>query len=132
LSDPVEGKGFPPNLILRLGSSKQDWRSEKYPVYLPGQTPTEYAQGGGTWFFVSSWAMGIGAAGMGKTNQRSKPVEIAKLKTRYELEDYTPERIAEFLLSNAVDAEDYAESVAEVRRMGLDPDKIPHQKPAGV
>ena len=69
---------------------------------------------------------------MGKTNQRSKPVEIAKLKTRYELEDYTPERIAEFLLSNAVDAEDYAESVAEVRRMGLDPDKIPHQKPAGV
>jgi hypothetical protein len=58
--------------------------------------------------------------------------EIAKLKTPYELEDYTPERIAEFLLSNAVNAEDYAESRAEVRRMGLDPDQIPHEKPAGV
>jgi hypothetical protein len=72
------------------------------------------------------------AAGMGKTGPRVSSVELAKLKTRYELEDYTPERIAEFLLSNAVDAEDYAQSVAEVRRMGLDPNKIPHQKPAGV
>jgi hypothetical protein len=72
------------------------------------------------------------AAGMGKTGQRINPVNIAKLKTRYELEDYTPERIAEFLLSNSVDADDYADAVAEVRRMGLDPDKIPHQKPAGV
>lgn len=43
-------------------------------------------------------------------------------------ERYTPERRAEFLLSNAVDAEDYAQAVAEVRRMGLDPDKISHSK----
>ena len=66
------------------------------------------------------------AAGSGKT------VDIAKLKTRYELEDYTAERIAEFLLSNSVDAQSYATALAEVRRMGLDPDKIPHQKPPGV
>jgi len=45
------------------------------------------------------------------------------------VESYSPERIAEFLLSNAVDADDYASAVDEVRRMGLDPDGIPHQKP---
>ena len=47
-------------------------------------------------------------------------------------ERYTPERIAEFLLSNSVDAADYANSVEEVRRMGLDPEKIDHVKPAGA
>jgi AbrB family looped-hinge helix DNA binding protein len=46
------------------------------------------------------------------------------------LESYTPERRAEFLLSNAVDAEDYAAAVREVRALGLDPDKIPHHQPA--
>jgi hypothetical protein len=33
---------------------------------------------------------------------------------------------------NAVDAADYAEAVIEVRKMGLDPDTIPHDKPPGV
>ena len=46
------------------------------------------------------------------------------------IEVYTPERRAEFLLSNAVDADDYAWAVEEVRRLGLDPDAIPHHKPA--
>lgn len=45
------------------------------------------------------------------------------------IEACSPERMAEFLLSNAVDAEDYAETVEEVRKMGLDPDSIPHEKP---
>ena len=45
------------------------------------------------------------------------------------LESYSPERIAEFLLSNAVDAADYASAVDEVRQMGLDPDSIPHSRP---
>jgi AbrB family looped-hinge helix DNA binding protein len=45
------------------------------------------------------------------------------------VEAYTPERIAEFLLNNAVDAEDYRKALAEVRRMGLDPESIPHTKP---
>jgi hypothetical protein len=67
-----------------------------------------------------------------QTGKRTIPVELSQLHSRYELEDYTPERLAEFLLSNAVDAQDYADSVAEVRRMGLDPDKIPHYKPPGV
>lgn len=46
------------------------------------------------------------------------------------LESYTPERRAEFLLSNAVDSEDYERAAAEVRRMGLDPDSILHRAPS--
>ena len=48
------------------------------------------------------------------------------------VELYTPERKAQFLLMNAVDAADYAEAVLEVRKMGLDPDTIPHDMPPGV
>jgi bifunctional DNA-binding transcriptional regulator/antitoxin component of YhaV-PrlF toxin-antitoxin module len=44
-------------------------------------------------------------------------------------EVYTPERKAEFLLSNAVDAADYAAACNEVRRLGLDPNDIPHNRP---
>ena len=46
--------------------------------------------------------------------------------------DYSPERIAEFLLTNAVGAADYAAAEIEVRRLGLDPDQVPHRRPAGV
>jgi AbrB family looped-hinge helix DNA binding protein len=46
------------------------------------------------------------------------------------VESYTPERRAEFLLSNAVDEDDYALAVREVRKMGLDPEQIPHKKPS--
>ena len=45
------------------------------------------------------------------------------------VETYSPERTAEFLLSNAVDEEDYANAVARVRSMGLDPASIPHTRP---
>ena len=45
------------------------------------------------------------------------------------LERYTPERKAEFLLNNAVTPQDYAWAVREVRKMGLDPKRIPHGKP---
>jgi AbrB family looped-hinge helix DNA binding protein len=40
------------------------------------------------------------------------------------LEVYSPERKAEFLLSNAVDEEDLARAREEVRRLGLDPDTV--------
>jgi AbrB family looped-hinge helix DNA binding protein len=48
------------------------------------------------------------------------------------IEVYADERKAEFLLSNAVDAEDYRRAEEAVRQMGLDPAKIVHQRPAGV
>jgi hypothetical protein len=45
------------------------------------------------------------------------------------VERYTPERKAEFLLSNAID-DDYRKARKEVRKLGLDPDSIPHRRPA--
>jgi AbrB family looped-hinge helix DNA binding protein len=48
------------------------------------------------------------------------------------VENYTPERRAEFLLSNSVDAKDYARACKLVRRMGLDPTQIRHKKPRGA
>ncbi len=45
------------------------------------------------------------------------------------VERYTPERKAEFLLSNAVDETDYRKARKTVRRLGLDPDKILHRRP---
>jgi AbrB family looped-hinge helix DNA binding protein len=47
------------------------------------------------------------------------------------VELYTPERKAEFLLNNAVDADDYAAARERVRAMGLDPDRVTHMKPPG-
>ena len=48
------------------------------------------------------------------------------------LEIYTPERKAEFLLNNAVTPQDYTWAVKEVRKMGLDPKRIPHEKPKNL
>lgn len=46
------------------------------------------------------------------------------------IEIYTDERIAEFLLGNAVGMDEYMAARNEVKEMGFDPDKIPHFKPA--
>ena len=45
------------------------------------------------------------------------------------MEIYGARRKAELLLENAVDEEDYQRAVEEVRKLGLDPDQIPHEKP---
>jgi AbrB family looped-hinge helix DNA binding protein len=45
------------------------------------------------------------------------------------VERYTPERKAEFMLSNATNAEDYREARKAVRKLGLNPDSIQHQRP---
>lgn len=45
------------------------------------------------------------------------------------VEVYSAERRAEFLLSNAVDADDYARAREAVQGMGLDPDSIDHSRP---
>ena len=49
--------------------------------------------------------------------------------TAVPVEPYSLRRRAEFLLSNAVDAADYARAVEEVRKLGLDPEAISHHKP---
>lgn len=46
------------------------------------------------------------------------------------VERYSRERKAEFLLSNAIDRADYQRARKEVRKMGVDPDSIPHRRPA--
>jgi AbrB family looped-hinge helix DNA binding protein len=45
------------------------------------------------------------------------------------VERYTPERKAEFLLSNATSAKDYKRARREVEKLGLDPNAIPHRRP---
>ena len=42
-------------------------------------------------------------------------------------EVYTPQRLAEFFLNNAMDREDYLEARKEVESMGIDPDTIDHR-----
>lgn len=46
------------------------------------------------------------------------------------VERYSPERRAEFLLSNATDEADYRKARTAVRKMGLNPDSISHSKPS--
>jgi hypothetical protein len=45
------------------------------------------------------------------------------------IESYSSQRRAEFLLSNATNAEDYARARQLVRELGIDPDSIRHHRP---
>ncbi|HYA26234.1 MAG TPA: AbrB/MazE/SpoVT family DNA-binding domain-containing protein [Terriglobales bacterium] len=45
------------------------------------------------------------------------------------IERYAPERKAEFLLSTATTESDYRKARKAVRKLGLDPDTIPHRGP---
>lgn len=46
------------------------------------------------------------------------------------VERYSPKRKAEFLLSTATTDADYRRARKAVRKLGLDPDSIPHRRPA--
>lgn len=45
------------------------------------------------------------------------------------VEHYSPQRKAEFLLSNATTQKDYHLARKEVKKLGLDPDAIKHHRP---
>ena len=45
------------------------------------------------------------------------------------IERYSPERKAEFLLTNAVNKSDYRRARKEVQKLGLNPDAIAHRRP---
>jgi AbrB family looped-hinge helix DNA binding protein len=45
------------------------------------------------------------------------------------VEVYSPQRKAAFLLESWMKPEDYPKVREQVRRMGIDPDKIPHTRP---
>jgi hypothetical protein len=51
------------------------------------------------------------------------------MPTMPEPEIYTPERIAEFLLNNAICVEDWDAAADEVRELGLDPATVPNTDP---
>ena len=46
-----------------------------------------------------------------------------------QVEIYSPERKAEFLLSNASDENDYKAALVEARKLGVNPDAVPDVKP---
>lgn len=46
-----------------------------------------------------------------------------------EIEVYTSERKAEFLLQYYVGEKDYEKARERVRKLGINPDSIPHDKP---
>ena len=45
------------------------------------------------------------------------------------VERYSPERKAEFLLSTATSDADYRKARRVVRKLGVDPDAVPHRRP---
>jgi AbrB family looped-hinge helix DNA binding protein len=62
------------------------------------------------------------------TEPREEGVLI-RLAVVVPVERYTPERKAEFLLSNATTQKDYQRARKEVQKLGLDPEDIPHHRP---
>ena len=45
------------------------------------------------------------------------------------VEIYSARRRAEFLLNNAVNAADYKRALRAVRKLGIDPEDVPHRRP---
>src|ERR1700693_5809158 len=71
---------------------------------------------------------GIEEGGLVIAEERSDGILI-RPAVAVPVEIYSPERKAEFLLSNAVDEDDYQAALREVRKMGVNPSKVPHHKP---
>ena len=90
-----------------------------------------------------------------KIDKRGAVIVLAKLRKRFGIEEgsivtaearedgilirpavilpverYSPERKAEFLLSTATTAADYRRARKAVKKLGVDPDSIPHRQPA--
>ena len=80
-------------------------------VVIPAETRRQYGLAEGEMLVMEERAEGL----------LLKPVRA------FEVEVYTSERTAEFMLNNAVTAAEFDEAVADVRAMGLDPESIPHQ-----
>jgi AbrB family looped-hinge helix DNA binding protein len=72
---------------------------------------------------------GIEEGGMVTAEEREEGILIRPAVV-VPVERYSPERKAEFLLSNATNRADYQRARKAVRKLGLDPDSIPHRRPA--
>ena len=62
-----------------------------------------------------------------RVGKRGAIVVPARMRRKFGIEIYTPTRIAEFLLCNAVSAKDYRAAVRAVRKLGIDPRTIAHE-----
>ena len=62
------------------------------------------------------------------TNGAHEDGELTCPPAALPVEVYSEERKAEFLLSNAVDEQDYAWARHEVLRLRLDPDQVPSER----
>lgn len=98
--------------MFKVGNGKVDKRGS---IVIPAQMRRQYGLEEGSPVIAEPRKNGI------LIRAAKSPVEI-----------YTAERKAEFLLNNAVDAEDYTQALKEVRKLGLNPASIPHRKPRGA
>lgn len=80
-------------------------------LVIPADARRRYGMGEGEMLVMEECAQGL----------LLKPIRA------YDLEVYTPQRSAEFMLNNAVDGAEFDAALADVRAMGLDPESIPHQ-----
>lgn len=76
-------------------------------------------------------SLGLGDGSVVIVEQRDREIVVRPATVLPEVEIYTPERKAEFLLNNALDQEDYAWALREARNLGVDPMTIPHFAPTG-
>ena len=72
----------------------------------------------------------VGAMATTQPRKAAKPPKNTRVRAASTVERYTPRRLAQFLLENATDASDYARARRAVRKLGIDPDRVPHDPPA--
>jgi len=82
-------------------------------VLIPPSVRRRYGMKEGSLVIAEEWAAGV----------------LIRPAVAVPLEIYTPDRRAEFLLSNAVSRKDYRRSRKEVQKLGLAQDSIPHYNP---
>jgi AbrB family looped-hinge helix DNA binding protein len=101
-------------LIMRISESPETTRvGRRGTVVIPARLRRKYALEEGSLLIIQERPEGL----------------VLRPAAAYPLDMYPPARVAEFLLNNAADAGDYARAVEEVRRLGIDPDDVPHRKP---
>ena len=90
--------------------------------------PAKWASAAQSWFRpVSAVSSALKKGGLVVAEERSDGILI-RPAVAVPVEIYTPERKAEFLLSNAVDADDYQAALQEVRKMGINSSTVPHHR----
>jgi AbrB family looped-hinge helix DNA binding protein len=102
------------NLIMGITDTTETARiGRRGTVVLPARLRRKYSLEEGTLVVVEERPEGL----------------MLRPAVAYPVEMYPPARVAEFLLNNAVDQDDYKSAVEEVRRLGIDPEDVPHRKP---